>query len=484
MNRRDPLRHQPRGAKAIPLVVDVDGTLIRTDLLQEASLQFLARHPAEAWRLLPWAMSGKAGLKAALANRVDPGCDTVPLCEEVVECIRAAQAEGRPVYLASASDVRYVELLAERIGGIAGAFGTEDGHNLSGVDKARRLSEYFGDQGFDYVGNDGVDIPVWQAARSQLVVSTGRRFSAHVRKRFPEAEILTEQARGSDPYVRSLRVHQWAKNALVFLPLIAGHTFDPDSLARTVLAFFCFCMAASSAYVINDLFDLPGDRAHHRKRNRPFASGDLPVSHGPAFAALLLGLALIPTLLLPWWFTAVLTLYVASTLTYSLYLKRQLLVDVIMLGALYTMRVLGGVAAVGVAQSPWLLMFSLFLFLCLAIVKRCSELVARGAAGESETIGRGYRVEDLNIMLGLGAAAGYGSVLVVALYIASPEVQRLYTDPMALWLICPLLLYWVSRILILSNRNQLHDDPVVFALTDRASWVTGALSALVIAVAI
>jgi 4-hydroxybenzoate polyprenyltransferase len=342
----------------------------------------------------------------------------------------------------------------------------------------------FGTNGFDYIGNSSVDVPVWEAARRRLVVSPGRAFSRRICERFPDAQLLAQTRRDTGPYVRSLRVHQWAKNALVFLPLIAGQTLDLESIAATVLAFFCFCMAASSAYVVNDLLDLPGDRAHHRKRTRPFASGAIPVAHGPPFAALLLTLAFAPTLLLPWWFAGVLLLYVTATLTYSLFLKRKLLIDVIMLGGLYTMRVLGGVAAVGVTQSPWLLMFSLFLFLSLAIVKRCSELVARKAAGEVEALGRGYRVEDLNVLLGLGAASGYGSALVVSLYISSPEVQRLYDDPHFLWLICPLLLYWVSRMLILSNRNELHDDPLVFALTDRLSWVTAALSIVVIALAI
>lgn len=468
----------------VPLVVDVDGTLIRTDLLHEAALQFVAHHPLEAWRLLTWTLAGKAKLKTSLAGRVDCGADAVPLCEEVVEAIRAAQSEGRPVYLASASDRRYVEAIAARIGGIEGVFATDATSNLAGASKAERLTGAFGKGGFDYIGNCKVDYPVWHSARTPLVVSSSPRFSRGVGRAFQNSKLLAEHGPRPRDYLRALRMHQWAKNVLVFLPLFAGHTFDMEAIGRTILAFLCFCMAASSAYIINDLLDLPGDRAHHRKRNRPFASGAIPVAHGPPLAALLLAAAIAGAALLPIWFFGVLVLYVTATLAYSLVLKRKLLVDVIVLGGLYTVRVLGGVAAVGVEQSPWLLMFSLFLFLCLAIVKRCSELVARRAAGGLDTVGRGYRVEDLYVLLGLAGASGFGAVLVVSLYITSPEVQELYSNPERLWLICPLLLYWVSRVVVLSNRGTLHDDPVVFALTDKVSWVAGSLVAAIVVFAI
>lgn len=473
----------PPGGDSVPLVVDVDGTLVRTDLLHEAALQFVARHPAQGWRLAAWTMRGKTQLKAALADRIDCGADSVPLRDEVVAAIRAAQAQGRPVYLASASERRYVEAVAQRLTGIAGIFATEGGTNLSGEAKARRLVDAFGRGGFDYIGNGAVDLPVWEAARTPLMVGS-ERLARRVRAAYPHAELIARNRSEPRQYLRALRMHQWAKNLLVFLPLIAGHSFDAQSIGRTLLAFLCFCLAASSAYILNDLLDLPGDRDHPRKRNRPFASGAIPLAHGPPFAFLLFAGAFGAAMALPAWFVAVLALYVAATLAYSLVLKRRVLVDVIVLGALYTLRVLGGVAAVGVEQSPWLLMFCLFLFLSLAIVKRCSELVARRAAGKAEAPGRGYRIEDLNVLLGLGAAAGYGAVLVVTLYISSPQVQELYAHPERLWLICPLLLYWTSRMLILANRDLLHDDPVIFALTDRLSWGIGLLAAAVIAVAI
>jgi 4-hydroxybenzoate polyprenyltransferase/phosphoserine phosphatase len=468
----------------VPLVVDVDGTLVVTNLLQEAALQFVARQPLQAYRLLLWLAVGKGNLKACLADRVNPGIETVPLRQEVLALITAAQTAGRRVYLASASDSRYVEELARRIGGISGIFGTEGGVNLCGERKAERLTRTFGMQGYDYIGDRSIDFAAWRSARQALVVAHSAGFAKRVLEAFPCAEIVARPQPTLSSYVEALRIHQWAKNVLIFLPMVAGHRFDLNAIYATVLGFFCFCFAASSAYVINDLLDLPGDRDHLRKKRRPFAAGKLPITHGLALATILMATGFGLSLLLPVRFTSVLSIYIGCTLSYSLFLKRRLLIDVIMLAGLYTLRVFGGLAAIEIRQTQWLLMFCLFLFLSLAIVKRCSELVANRAAGKAGAMGRGYRVDDLGVLLPLGAAAGYGAVFVVALYLSSPEMAALYTHPSRLWLICPLLAYWISRVLVLSNRGDLHDDPVTFALTDRISWTTGVCIAGVVAVSI
>lgn len=469
----------------VPLAVDVDGTLLKTDLLHEAALQFVAHHPWETPRLVGWALSGKAALKAKLADRVDPVIATMPLREETLAVIREAQAEGRPVYLASASDRRYIEQLAERVGGIAGVFATDGVTNLAGEAKARKLEEEFGPGGFDYAGDMPVDLAVWKSARRALVVAHSSGFEARVRKSFPDAEFIARPRVRPRPFIKALRVHQYAKNALIFLSMIAGHQLGVAAIIDSFLAFLCFCAAASSAYLINDLLDLPGDREHPRKRNRPIANGSLPIVSAVILGAALLPLSLaVAYLFLPLGFLAVLILYVVATLGYSLVLKRKVIVDVIMLAGLYTIRVLAGAAATDAAPSKWLLMFSLFLFLCLAIVKRCSELVQRRDAGKTKTVGRGYRVEDLAVLFPLAAAAATGAVFVVTLYTSSPEVMALYRHPIRMWLMCPILIYWTSRMLILSNRGQLHDDPVVFALTDRQSLLVGVLAAGVIAISV
>lgn len=466
------------------LVVDVDGTLVRTDLLHEAALQFVARFPLEIWRLFLWLAGGKARLKVELAERVEPGLSSVPLRDETVAQIRTAQAEGRPVYLASASARRYVELLAERIGGIAGVFATDRSTNVAGDAKAAQLDEAFGRGRYDYIGDQPVDFPVWRAARKALVVSHGSGFTRRVRKEFPHAEVIAEPRAKPRAYLKALRPHQWAKNTLVFLPLIAGHQFTLPFILDAVTAFACFCMAASSAYQLNDLLDLPGDRDHPTKHRRPFASGAIPIPQGIAMGVLLLVGAVGLSLTLPLMFTAVLLTYVVVTLAYSLLLKRKLLIDVITLGGLYAIRVFGGVRAVDVPPSPWLLTFCLFLFLSLATVKRCSELIERRDSGKGQAKGRGYRPQDLEALTPLAAAAGYGAVLVVTLYLASPEVAQLYSHPFRMWLVCPLLLYWISRVILVANRGEMHDDPVVYALTDKTSWVTAVCVLMVIAVSV
>jgi 4-hydroxybenzoate polyprenyltransferase len=471
-------------AAPVPLVVDVDGTLIKSDLLHEKVLQFVAHHPFDAWRLPLWLAGGKQRLKCELAARVPLDVGAIPLREETMAQVRSAQIEGREVYLASASEQGLVERLADEIGGISGVFGTDPQGNAAGARKAEKLNAALGECRYDYIGDRPVDFAVWRSARKVLAVSHSERFSRRLRREFPQAEILVEPRPKLRAYLHALRPHQWTKNVLVFLSLIAGHRLDADAVATTTLAFVCFCLAASSAYVINDLLDLPSDRAHPRKRRRPFAAGDIPIAHGVVIGALLMALALACSLALPPRFTATLVGYVVLTLAYSLYLKRKLLIDVIVLGGLYTIRVLAGIAATAATYSPWLLMFSLFLFLSLATVKRCSELIARRNAGKAPPPGRGYLAEDLAVLLPLGAASGFTAVLVVALYLSSDEIRVLYAHPNRMWLICPLLVYWISRLLLLSNRDQLHDDPVIFALTDRVSWLTGLLAAMIIALSI
>lgn len=466
------------------MAVDVDGTLLRTDLLQEAVLQFVARHPLQLYRIVGWLTAGKSVLKAELAARVDPGLTTVPLRTEVVDLISAAQSEGRPVYLASASDRRYIDALADRLGGIAGVFASDETTNLAGDAKANALTETFGLQGYDYVGDMPVDVPVWKAARRVLVVAHSDRFAGFVRQLFPDATIVARPRRRLKSYIKALRAHQWAKNALLFLALLAGHHFDLGAILATTIASICFCAAASSAYIVNDLLDLPGDRDHSRKRYRPFAAGDVPVLHGVVLSALLMISAALLAQLLPTRFILVLAIYLVTTLAYSLYLKRQVFIDVIVLGGLYTLRVLGGLAAITSSTSQWLLMFSLFLFLSLAIVKRCTELIQRRVAGKTTTMGRGYRVEDLAVLFPFAAASGYSAVLVFTLYMSSPQEVALYNHPHRLWLIGPLLVYWISRVQIIANRGELHDDPVIFAVTDRVSWMVAACMAAVIAVSI
>jgi 4-hydroxybenzoate polyprenyltransferase/phosphoserine phosphatase len=448
-------------------VVDLDGTLCRSDTLHEALLN-LAATDALALRHLPgWLAEGRAGLKARLADRgvLDPAA--LPLNEAVIARVEAARAEGRLTALVSAADHRQVTAVAEATGLFDEAYGSADGLNLKGAEKAAFLTDRFGKKGFDYIGDAKADAPVWAAARRALTVGAGGAVRRAAEAANDDVHHLEPPADLWRDMIRAMRPHQWSKNLLLFLPMLAAH--DATALLSALLGFVAFSFAASAVYVLNDLVDLPADRAHPRKRKRPFASGSLSAATGAVMAGGLLVLALIVGLLTgnPG-FLGVLAIYLVATFAYSLWLKRRLLVDVLMLAGLYTIRIIAGGAAAGVALSPWMLGFSIFLFLCLAAVKRQAELTDQIATGR-ESAGRAYEIEDLPVLRGIAISAAQATVLVLALYISSEDVQRLYARPELLWGICPLLLYWSLRMVMKSHRGIMTDDPIVFAATDRVS---------------
>ncbi|MFW5680026.1 MAG: UbiA family prenyltransferase [Pseudomonadota bacterium] len=465
------LKRLSASTEVVPLVVDVDGTLLRSDLLIESALRYLRQRPWAIVDLLRWLVHGKQHLKSGLAEAVDLPVDTLPYDPAVLARIRTARAEGRPVYLASASHRRYVEAIAAHLGPFAGVFATDRTRNLAGARKAEALVEAFGEHGFDYIGNDAVDRDVWARCRHALVVAEG----GHLLKVTPPGvdgvtvlENLTPPSRG---WLRMLRPHQWSKNLLLFLPLLAAHAFSTESVLTILAGIVAFSLTASTAYVINDLVDLVEDRAHPTKRHRPFASGAVPLQQGILAIPVLLTAAFLTAATVGAAFTGLLALYFAATLAYSFVLKHQPLVDVMTLALLYTLRAVAGAVAIQVEVSPWLLAFCLGLFLCLAIVKRVTE-VARTLRGTKTGKVRGYHAEDLQMLASFGAASGFSSVLVFALYINTPTVMDLYGSPALLWAVCLLLLFWVSRILLLANRAEVNDDPIVWALSERGSVLT------------
>lgn len=457
----------------MPLCVDLDGTLLRSDLLLEAYFRLASASPLAALQAPFWLLHGKANLKAEVAQRVDLDVTTLPYNERLLAYLREQRAEGRYLVLATASPEKYALQVAEHLGIFDEVIATKDNINLSGENKAESLVQRFGEGNFDYAGNGRPDLAVWNRAHRAILVDPEAGVTQAIQDVI-EIETLIENERpGIKEYLKALRLHQWSKNALVFLPLLGAHRVgELDLLADAVLAFIVFGLCASSVYLLNDLLDLPADRIHPSKRRRPFAAGTVPIIHGVILIPLLLILSFGLALFLPPLFLAVLALYYVSTLTYSLWLKRVVLVDVLLLAGLYTTRVLAGAAAVEIIPSFWLLAFSMFLFLSLALAKRYTELMVMHEHGTETTRGRGYQSSDLGALLSLGTAGGYMAVLVLALYINSPEVGKLYKRPEAIWLLCPLLLYWISRMWLGANRGKLHDDPVVFALKDHVSrWV-------------
>jgi 4-hydroxybenzoate polyprenyltransferase len=470
--------------ECVPLCVDLDGTLIRSDLLVESALALLSRNPLSIFSMLGWLMRGKAHLKREIANRVTLDAQYLPYNAEVLAWVKEQQAK-RQVVLCTAADADLAEAVAAHVGDFDAVLASDGQRNLSGSNKAQLLVQQYGERGFDYVGNAKVDLKVWTHARAAITVAAGSSLS-QAAARVTEVEKHFELPRvGVKHWLKALRVHQWVKNALVFLPLLAAHRlFEINAVLATVLAFVCFSLCASSVYITNDLLDLASDRQHQRKKSRPFAAGQIPLIAGPIVAAGLLVTSFGLATLLHEVFVAVLAAYYLLTSAYSFRFKRIVMLDVVVLATLYTSRIVAGTAAIHAKPSFWLLAFSMFIFLSLAMVKRYIELLSAQKAGKINASGRGYDVGDIPLIQSLGAASGYLSVLVLALYIDSPDSRVLYHHPHYMWLLCPVLLYWISRTWAIAHRGVMHDDPVVFAVTDRLSQVLLVLAALVILFAI
>ncbi len=463
----------------LPLCVDCDGTLIRTDLLHESMFRLFKESPFSLLSVPFWWMRGKAYLKQKIAERVSIDAATLPYHEEFLAYLQQQKSAGRQLVLATASARPYAEAIAQHVQLFDAVHATENGANLSSQRKAERLVQLYGERGFVYAGNAKPDLQVWKCAASAILVDTPSSVRQEARE-LCSIEQEFDSHRPWSAYLKAMRLHQWLKNVLVMVPLLAAHRFtDIDSLAQAGLAFLAYGLCASSVYLLNDLLDLPADRAHLRKRKRPFASGDLPLLQGAMLIPLLLLGAVGIATLLPIKFALVLGAYYLTTLAYSLWLKNRVMVDVILLAALYTFRIIAGAAATGIEPSFWLLAFSMFVFLSLAMVKRYAELHAVLQQHKTTAAGRGYHVDDLPLLANMGSASGYLSILVMALFVNSEDVHKLYAQPTLLWLVLPLLLFWISRIWMKTHRGEMHDDPVVFAARDRTSLIVAGLCALV-----
>jgi len=466
-----------------PLCVDLDGTLLRSDILYESLLALLSNNPLYIFLVPFWLLRGKAYVKRQLASRVQLPAETLPYDERVLEILRTTTQ--RPRVLCTASDRLLVQPIADHLGLFEEVMASDGQTNLSGSNKGQALAARFGERGFDYMGNGQVDLKVWAHAGGAIVVNNGAGLASAAAKQTEVLAHLPSQNGGLMTWIKALRIYQWLKNLLVLVPLLTAHRFfDIVSIIDAGTAFLAFGLCASGVYLLNDLLDLTPDRMHPRKRKRPFAAGTLPLLHGLLVAPLItlagfaLALACSPA------FAGVLLCYYVMTLSYSLKLKRIVMIDVVLLAALYTVRIIGGAVAINSELSFWLLAFSMFVFLSLAMLKRYTELASALASGKGMAIGRGYSVADLPLVQSLGAAAGYIGVMVFALYINSPESLELYSNPKLLWLLCPILLYWISRMWIVSHRGDMHDDPIVFAAMDRGSQIVIGLCVLIVLIAI
>lgn len=448
-----------------PLVLDVDGTLLQTDMLMESFWSALGRAPLK----LPGAvfpnLGNRAALKAALAEIGPIRTDLLPENPGVGQIARAARAEGREVALASASHRPLVEALAASHG-LEGAriFASDGRRNLSGRTKAAALVEAYGERGFDYAGNARVDMPVWEVADRAIIV--GRVPGAAARLRAGGHEVVEMPGGGSlRGVLRAMRPHQWVKNLLLLLPVIAAHRFDAAAFIPVLWAMAAFSLGASSIYIVNDLLDLEADRLHPVKRGRPFAAGTVPITVGMG-AAVLLGLGALAigasvgsaTL-------GIVALYMATSLAYSLKLKRMRWVDIATLASLYTLRAVAGGVASGVAASGWMVAFIFPIFLTLACVKRLTELTL--AASDERLPGRGYARSDRSDLLNVGGLGTFAAMLVFFLYSFSEPARALYPTQWLLWVAMVPIGMWLLRMMLLGYAGKQDYDPIVFAMRDR-----------------
>jgi 4-hydroxybenzoate polyprenyltransferase/phosphoserine phosphatase len=465
---------EEEAAHARPLCVDLDGTLVNTDTLWECVLWMLRRRP---WLLLLapfWLLAGKASFKQRVAARVVLDPASLPYRQDLIEALRRLKQSGRKLVLATAADHTIAQGVAQHLGLFDEVLASDGRANLRAVAKRERLTLAYAASGFDYVGDSHADLSVFEHATRGFLVASSPRLAARARNK-GNVTIVSSRPSVLRALIKELRLHQWAKNALVVVPVVLAPGVPPlELLGRALLAALAFSLCASAGYVWNDLLDIEADRAHHTKKNRPFASGALPVAFGPP---LFLGLIAVGFGLSVWTlparFSLMLVLYFAGTLGYSLYLKRVLIVDVIVLAGLYTHRILAGGVATQIPISSWLMGFSLFLFLSLAFAKRYVELALH--EGDEKIKNRDYYKIDLQMIGAMGPAAGFLAALVFSLYVEMGSHASAYIEPVVLWLVVPVLLYWVTRVWILTGRGQMQDDPVRFAIKDRVSWICGLL---------
>ena len=468
------------GIATRPLCVDLDGTLVKSDTLIDSLLLLVRTHPWQALRSPMWALRGKAALKRETASRVNLDVGHLPYNRPLIAYLKEQKAAGRRIYLATGADSGTAERVAAHLGLFDGVLASDGRTNLTGGNKLEGMRKRFGDEGYDYIGNAAVDIPLLLHAGSAMIANPERGLALQLRRNGIAVEREFDDRAGAlKTFLRAIRIHQWAKNVLVLVPFLLAHKLRLSHAAAAAAAFFCFSLCASATYIVNDMLDIDADRRHPRKRARPFAAGDMSAWTGAAIIAVFMACALAGAyLLLPAEFLLWLLLYTVATLAYSLYLKRIALVDVILLSGLYTVRVLAGGAATHVPISPWLSAFSVFLFLSLAMVKRFSELRNGLERGTKFAYGRGYLSVDIEQLRSFGTASAYASVVVFSMYISGRDVTILYRHPGRLWLIAPLMLLWLSRVWLLASRGELNEDPIIFAVTDRMSLLIGAVVVL------
>ena len=455
--------------RSLPLVVDLDGTLTPTDTLAESLVGLVKRSPLSLLQVPFRLLNGRADFKDWVAARSGVSAERLPYREALVSYLRGEKQQGRRIVLATAAHRSIAEGVSAHLGLFDEVLATQAGRNLKGEAKLEAIRAKLGGE-FVYAGDSRADRAIWKASKAAVLVGVAPGVAEAVRREVPVEREFAAERGGLAAWLRAFRVHQWLKNLLLFVPLLTAFSFlDVWKLVTTLIAFFAFSFAASASYVFNDLWDLDNDRAHPRKRLRPFASGRIPIAQGVVAALVSLAVALALASAVSRSFLLMLLLYLAITSAYSWLLKERALIDVLTLSLLYTLRILAGSVAIGIPSSSWQLAFSAFIFLSLALVKRCAELVSLEQSGQASAPGRDYRVADLAVLWPLGVGSALSAVVVFGLFISTDETRARYATPELLWLVALGLVYWLARLWIKTSRGRMDDDPLVYAVTDSGS---------------
>lgn len=453
------------------VIVDLDETLIKTDLLYEMIFQFIKNNPLKIFQIVGWLLSGgKLGLKNQLSRVVSPKVELLPYRIEVLNHIKEAKTKGQKIGLVSASPQKWVDRVAGYLGLFDFSIGST-GRNLKGLAKHEMIQSHIGSDKYQYIGDSSCDLEIWIRCKNAVGVNLSRSVKERLHNKGIPSIFIDDRTQNMKVKLKQLRIHQWAKNALLFLPILAAHQIGIDSLLKVAIAFCSFSFAASSVYILNDLIDIESDRNHHSKKNRPLAAGTLSIKSAIYLLITTVIVSIIAALVLNPAVLMVVLSYYFLNLIYTFYFKKEIVLDIILLSGMYTIRLFAGAAAASVVISSWLLSFSTLFFFSLACVKRFTELAR--SQSKPTIDGRGYRGLDQQAVFTLGVGSGLLSILVVLFYIQSGDTNLLYSKKQNLWLITPILLYWLGRLWLLAGRNEINDDPVVFAIKDKKSWFAG-----------
>jgi 4-hydroxybenzoate polyprenyltransferase/phosphoserine phosphatase len=463
-----------------PLVVDLDGTLLRTDLLWESILRFVRQRPWLSLLMPLWLLRGRAYLKRKVFYLVKLDVSLLPLHEALLSWLREEKARGRRLVLATASDYEQASLVVKPLALFDVVLGSDGNENLKGKRKLAAVMQLCGEK-FDYVGNSAADLPIWRSCRDVVLVNAPKRVERSIRRTRNVARVFPLSTIGWRDVVRAVRSYQWVKNLLLFVPVVTSHTMLEWSVSgKATLAFFSFCFCASAGYILNDLLDLEEDRRHATKKARPFAAGRMSISSGILLALACLSASAVLAAFLSYSFVIALAIYLLLTSSYSLFLKRLLVVDVLTLALLYTLRVVAGSLATSIVLSPWLLSFAFFLFLSLAFAKRAADLIQHQRDNRKVIPGRGYITTDLDAVSIAGICSGFLASFVLALYIDSDSVQLLYRRPAFLWGLQPILLYYLTRLWVICRRGELTEDPIQYTAREASTYGAAFLSIIIL----